>query len=598
MTTGFIALNGEFLVNTITTSDQTAGSIAAFADGGFIVTWQDNSQTGYDTSAVGIYAQIYNADGTKNGGEFAVNTTISSTQSNPSVTVLANGGFVITWEDDSRTTGDTSFFAIRAQMYYPNGTLNGSEFVVNSVTTSYQTSPEITALSSGGFAITWQDNSQSGNDDSNYAVRMRIFDADGDALATDILVNTTTADKQRDPSIDELSNGNIIVTWEDYSGSGGDTSGWAIRAQLFSSTGAFVGTEFLVNTTVSNWQENPSVTALTGGGFVISWQDSSQTGGDTSNNAIRAQMFDATGKTVGGEFLVNTSTTNNQQEPAIAGLADGGYVIVWEDLVADGSGYGVFGQRFSADGVAVGGETLINSTTSGNQQNVDVEALADGGFIVTWEDSTGIDGSGKGVFAQTFAAQTFGTNAKEKLVGDADDNWINGLGGNDTLKGFNGSDILYGDLGRDKLFGGKGSDTLYGGKGNDTLNGEKGTDVLKGGYGADTINGGAGKDVLTGGAGSDTFVFHEGESTRTKYDTITDFASSIDTIDLRSLSFGLNYIGSDAFSENGQDEFRAVVVEGDIQIRVDMGGDGTVDMKIFLEGITSISESDFNYFNL
>jgi hypothetical protein len=63
-----------------------------------------------------------------------------------------------------------------------------------------------------------------------------------------------------------------------------------------------LGSEFLVNTSTQNTQSYPTITALTNGGFVVSWRDESGLDGAS----IKAQVFDATGSKVGGEVLVNT----------------------------------------------------------------------------------------------------------------------------------------------------------------------------------------------------------------------------------------------------------------------------------------------------
>ncbi|WP_294091128.1 Calx-beta domain-containing protein [Sphingomonas sp.] len=76
--------------------------------------------------------------------------------------------------------------------------------------------------------------------------------------------------------------------------------------------------------------------------------------------------------------------------------------------------------------------------------------------------------------------------------------------------------------GRLVYFGGRAGDTLIGGAGNDW------------------IYGGRGADQLTGGAGADTFVYNEAaESSGTTYDTITDFLSGIDKIDLPGVVSGI-----------------------------------------------------------
>ena len=55
------------------------------------------------------------------------------------------------------------------------------------------------------------------------------------------------------------------------------------------------------------------------------------------------------GVAVGPEVRVNSATYGEQSYPQVAGLSDGGYVVVWQDNgSADGSGWGVFGQRYGA----------------------------------------------------------------------------------------------------------------------------------------------------------------------------------------------------------------------------------------------------------
>lgn len=77
------------------------------------------------------------------------------------------------------------------------------------------------------------------------------------------------------------------------------------------------------------------------------------------------------------------------------------------------------------------------------------------------------------------------------LLGDHEDNRLEGGNNNDSLTGASGDDILYGHDGDDLLNGGPDNDFLDGGIGNDVLIGElghnfyclsKGFDVLNGGY--------------------------------------------------------------------------------------------------------------------
>src|SRR6266496_5885668 len=128
------AVGSEILVNTTTANPQFDPTVATFADGRFVVAWADDSASGGDTSATAVRAQIFNADGTKSGSEFLVNTTTQNEQQAPTITTLADGRFVVAWEDNSRIGGNASGFDVRAQIFNPDGTKSGSEFLVNSIT--------------------------------------------------------------------------------------------------------------------------------------------------------------------------------------------------------------------------------------------------------------------------------------------------------------------------------------------------------------------------------------------------------------------------------------------------------------------------------
>jgi hypothetical protein len=96
-----------------------------------------------------------------------------------------------------------------------------------------------------------------------------------------------------------------------------------------------VGTEFLVNTATQNSQSRPNITSLTNGTFAITWFDYSAgvggATGDSSGSAVKVQIFAIDGSKIGGEILVNTATINDQWFPKIATIETGGFVVVWED---------------------------------------------------------------------------------------------------------------------------------------------------------------------------------------------------------------------------------------------------------------------------
>src|SRR4051812_48441750 len=80
------------------------------------------------------------------------------------------------------------------------------------------------------------------------------------------------------------------------------------------------GSEFLVNTTKVGFQSDSHATRLADGRFLVIWEDDSKSnqpaGGDTSVSAVRGQIFDAHGIKSGAEFILNTTTDDS---PATAG---------------------------------------------------------------------------------------------------------------------------------------------------------------------------------------------------------------------------------------------------------------------------------------
>ena len=102
-----------------------------------------------------------------------------------------------------------------------------------------------------------------------------------------------------------------------------------------------------------------------------------------------------------GEFLVNTNTLSTQALSKATSLKDGGYVITWSSYSQDGSDYGIYSQRYSANGEKVGVETQVNTYTSGRQNEQSITSLSDGGYVITWS-SYGQDGHRKGIYSQRY----------------------------------------------------------------------------------------------------------------------------------------------------------------------------------------------------
>jgi len=161
-----------------------------------------------------------------------------------------------------------------------------------------------------------------------------------------------------------------------------------------------VGPEFAVNSYTTQDQKQAAVAATADGRFVVVWASSLQ---DGNGLGVVAQRYAASGAPLGGEFVVNTYTYNHQQSPGVAADAFGNFVVVWSSYRQDGNHFGVFARRYNSAGVAQGAEFPVNTYTTSSQGYPSVAVDGSGNFVVVWR-SFGQDGDGWGVFGQRFNA--------------------------------------------------------------------------------------------------------------------------------------------------------------------------------------------------
>ena len=187
--------------------------------------------------------------------------------------------------------------------------------------------------------------------------------------------------------------------------------------------------EFQVNTYTTNEQRTlpaRSVARAPSGEFVVVWSDSDRDGDGT---AVAARRYDASGAPAGPDFQVNTYTTSDQGEAAVAVAPGGRFVVVWESnpgsvicasnadctpaefcnvnfrcdgIGQDGGRAGIFGRVYDETGSPVTGDLLINGYTLLAQEAPAVAMDADGNFMVVWQAQNQPGGFEYDIYAATF----------------------------------------------------------------------------------------------------------------------------------------------------------------------------------------------------
>jgi hypothetical protein len=375
----------EFRVNTFTTFAQRRPSAAADASGNFVVVWASEAQDGSDR---GIFGQRYSSAGVALGPEFRVNSYTTGEQAYPAIASDASGNFVVVWQSDEQEGGVQNVFA---QRFAASGSPLGAEFRVNTNMGRLQVvRPNIATDSSGNFVVVW---TESGLGFASI-VGQRYANS-GSALGTAFRVNTYTIVSPPDlPAVAMDPVGNFVVVWStSFPGS----PSWDMLGRRFASTGAPLGPEFRVNTSTPGYLVSPDVAVDASGNFVVVWDSTDSYGGAGD---LFGQRYASNGGRVGPEFQIATSAYV-QFVPSLTSDTVGNFVVVWLSYGQDGSSSGVFGQRYASDGAPLGTEFRVNTYTTSAQTLPAVAADPAGNFVVVWE-SQGQDGSGNGVFGQRY----------------------------------------------------------------------------------------------------------------------------------------------------------------------------------------------------
>ena len=219
-----VPVTGEFLINQFTSYNQRTPTVAALANGGFVVAWvseqertvaapssfQTPSQMSY--SSVDIYAQLYNSGGAAQGGEFLVDTD-SNPCAHPDVAGGSDGGFVVAWDARDLTSPLNNGLDIYARPFSSAGA-GGTVLRVNSHLYGDQYAPRISSLGTD-YLIVWTSLAQDGSREGVYG---QFLHGNGSTVGGEFRVNTTTASSQIQPVVVSDGVSQFLAVWSSFTG--------------------------------------------------------------------------------------------------------------------------------------------------------------------------------------------------------------------------------------------------------------------------------------------------------------------------------------------------------------------------------------------
>jgi hypothetical protein len=379
-------------VCTATNTQQWVNSVSD-GSGGAIITWSD--QRG--GASFDIYAQHILASGSADPA-WPVNgralCTAIGNQILPQVVADASGGAIIAWYDLRASSYD-----VYAQHVLASGAVDPTwpaDGRALCTAAGNQSAVVLVSDGAGGAIACWHDTRNAAYD--IFAQHVLASGAVDPAWPVDGRAVCTTANDQMYPAIVSDGAGGIIAAWDDARVSGG--SNYDIYAQHVLAAGA-VDPAWPVNgiavCSAAGAQVLPTILTDGAGGAMIAWSDPrSGSGYDIYMHHVQANGTLDINYITDGILVCNAA--GSQLNPKLASDGNGGAIVTWYDLRANGD---VYAQHMLAS-VGVDPAWPANGlgvcTAVGDQQSPQILGDGIGGAIITWYD--GRNGVSSHIYAQ------------------------------------------------------------------------------------------------------------------------------------------------------------------------------------------------------
>lgn len=461
-----------------TIADTSGAIVEARSGGGWAAVFTDMSSS----SNFNVKYVVYDAAGTK----------IVDTVAHTAATGNQGAPQIDTWNPDPIFTSDRTLIAwtdssagqLRASYFVGNGTA-GDEFTVyDGGGIASAASDAVCGLSDNTMVVAYAVSGALGG--TSYY--MKLFDQFGSELR-----QIRFAEDAKDRQIVDLGHGQFAVVWENpiYQIEFLNTV-WVdsnIRLQVFNYSGDAAGAPITVNTSSTGFAKDPGLELLKDGRLLVTWNSSSGNG-DTSGDGIYQQIIDprdgqvegtddaANGDTLYGNDLIGDDMHGRAGNDKMFGLNG-------SDQIFGGDGNDTM-EGGRGDDILWGGTGNDNLRGGSGDDDLSGEA---GNDVMTGGRGDDNHNGGTGQDTVTYSASKLAVIAAldESVAGTND-----ALG--DTFTGVErlvGSDLA---AAGDMLIGDTSANTLEGLKGTDTISGGGGNDKITGGLGADTLTGGPGND--------------------------------------------------------------------------------------------------------
>ena len=328
-----------------------------------------------------------------------VNSAGTGDQLAPRVAMGPDGSTVVVWEDDSSSADGTGNFDIKARGFGVGGCEEFSDIDVNSTTEGQQLAPDVAVDASGNFVVVWADDA---DDNGYFQIKARGFGVDGSERIPAFTVNSTAAGQQLNPAVAMAPDGRFVVAWEE-----GDEGSEQIFVRGFSANGAETFSDQSVHTDSEGQRIRPAIGMDASGGFVVAWQDDSDSNGAYQ---IHARGFEADGSERFPRTTVNSTAAGQQLNPALGMDVSGFFLVAWEDDQDKDGNYDILARGFEANGTSSLADFIAHDVEGGQHRYPSVSMAPAGSFALTWQDDGDLND------AYQIRAHTYEANGGEWLA--------------------------------------------------------------------------------------------------------------------------------------------------------------------------------------
>lgn len=507
-------------LSTVDVYSQGLNTPTVLENGKVVLIWQ--TQDNYDTSDTAresrLYVQTFTADGQPIGSAAQLSTVDANSQYLQRVTLLENGGFLVSWQaSDNFDTSDVASEArVYAQAFNANGEKVGAALQIPTTNSSESYVYDVKQLANGNTLMFVQSYDNFDTSDLNNEQRLytQLFDANGQAIGSLNQLSDVDAHSQFIHGITVMGNGNILVTWQaqDNFNTSDAAFEYQLFSQVFNANGQPIDTVQQIGIVdAAGSLGSPNTTMLKNGGVIKVWQasDNFDTSDVNSEQRLYAQLFNANGQTTGNLLQLTGVDAQNQFISNVTALDNGGALIIWQsrdnfDTSDTAQESRLYIQAVDANGQLLYTTPLLLNAGSANQdqfiESVVVTPLSNGGYTVTWNAYHDRDGNGTydyDVYARQIDQNGFTSDTDQSAL----------------LTTMPAGDI-------ENVLGGSGHDQLIGNVLNNLIQGNAGKDTLQGGLGNDTLNGGAGNDFYLFSKGDGVDVVSDLDATAGNLDTL------------------------------------------------------------------------------